>query len=60
MAARLGRDLRCTGPDLLEKYDPWKEKANLVWVCHNLWVQYRCTMDEVFLATNSIPCCGGP
>jgi len=46
---------RCTGPDLLEKYDAWKEKANLVWVCHNLWVQYRCSMDEAFLRDELYP-----
>jgi len=32
---------RCTGPDLLGRYDAWKEKANLVWVCHNLWLLRR-------------------
>ncbi|MHC4200995.1 MAG: glycosyl hydrolase family 95 catalytic domain-containing protein, partial [Planctomycetota bacterium] len=46
---------RCTGTDLLERYDRWKEKANLVWVCHNLWVQYRCSMDEDFLRDELYP-----
>jgi len=46
---------RCTGPDLLEQYDRWQEKANLVWVCHNLWIQYRCTMDDTFLRNELYP-----
>lgn len=46
---------RCTGQDLLETYDRWHERANLVWTCHNLWLQYRCTMDERFLREQLYP-----
>jgi len=46
---------RATGQDLSNKYDSSGEKANLIWACHNLWVQYRCTMDERFLKERLYP-----
>lgn len=46
---------RTTGQDMLERYDSYREKANLVWACHNLWVQYRCSMDEKFLRDQLYP-----
>ena len=46
---------RCTGQDLLETYDRWHERANLVWTCHNLWWQYRHTMDDGFLREQLYP-----
>ena len=46
---------RCTGTDMLEQYDRWKERANLVWTCQNLWVQYRHSMDQKFLRSELYP-----
>jgi len=46
---------RATGQDLSNKFDSSGENANLVWACHNLWLQYRCTMDETFLKEQLYP-----
>lgn len=46
---------RATGQDLSNGFDSAGEKANLVWACHNLWVQYRCTMDDTFLRERLYP-----
>ncbi len=46
---------RATGQDLTNKFDDAGEKANLIWTCHNLWIQYRCTMDETFLKEQLYP-----
>ena len=46
---------RSTGQDMLARYDSHREKANLIWACHNLWVQYRCSMDRKFLRDQLYP-----
>jgi hypothetical protein len=46
---------RATGQDMSNRFDSFGEKANLVWACHNLWVYYRCTMDETFLKEQLYP-----
>lgn len=34
---------------------PFAEIESFYWICHNLWVQYRCTMDETFLKEKLYP-----
>jgi len=46
---------RLSGPDLLERYDLYGEQADLVWTCHNLWLQYRYSMDDRFLRAQLYP-----
>ncbi|MCC6123944.1 MAG: hypothetical protein IT426_03200 [Pirellulales bacterium] len=46
---------RCTGADFEERFDRWNEYGNLTWLCHNLWLQYRYSMDEEFLRKRVYP-----
>jgi hypothetical protein len=46
---------RCTGTDLDERFDRWKEYGNLTWLCHDLWLQYRHSMDDRFLRNRLYP-----
>lgn len=46
---------RCTGTDLEERFDRWKEYGNLTWLCHDLWLQYRYSMDDGFLRHQLYP-----
>jgi alpha-L-fucosidase 2 len=44
---------RATGPSLTEKVGT--EVGNLPWTLHNLWLYYRSSMDERFLAQRLFP-----
>jgi alpha-L-fucosidase 2 len=46
---------RCTGADFAERFDRWNEYGNLTWLCHNLWLQHRYSMDDEFLRERVYP-----
>ena len=46
---------RCTGTDFVERLERWHENGNLTWLCHNLWLQYRYSMDDAFLRQRVYP-----